>query len=348
MDNKIIKGFVTNINLNSVIIGGISIIAVIIISFFAEGFFSLRNLTNMLYQVSALGLLVLGITPVIIIGQLDLSLVAVMTVSSIIGTLVIGNTGNIALGILVILLIGAAIGAFNGFFVGKMKVVSFIVTLSVMIVGSGVAAYLTKSVTIGNLPEAYFWIGYGRVGVVPVSFLIYITLTIIGFIVMNNHYIGRWIYSIGNNVNASRLSGIPIETTIIFVFVFAGLMASVSGVVQSSKLGYASASMIRTGTLVNYIAAATIGGVSISGGKGNLLNAVFGTFVIVIISNAATFLGVGYYENLIIKGFIIVFIVYLDGISFDGIKSKYLNGSNTNDIDGNAVSDNAKTSRITT
>ena len=339
MDNKTIKGIVSKININSFIIGGISIIAVLVISFFAEGFFSLRNLTNMLYQVSALGLLVLGITPVIIIGQLDLSLVAVMTVSAIIGTLVIGNTGSIALGILVILLIGAAIGAFNGFFVGKMKVVSFIVTLAVMIVGGGVAAYLTKSVTIGNLPEAYFWIGYNRVGVIPVSFILYITLTIIGFIVMNNHYIGRWIYSIGNNVNASRLSGIPIETTIIFVFVFAGLMASVSGIVQSSKLGYASASMIRTGTLVNYIAAATIGGISINGGKGNLLNAVFGTFVIVIISNATTFLGVGYYENLIIKGFIIVFIVYLDGISFDRIKSKYLNGANNKNIDASTVSE---------
>jgi ribose/xylose/arabinose/galactoside ABC-type transport system permease subunit len=103
---------------------------------------------------------------------------------------------------------------------------------------------------------------------------------------------------------------------------FAGLMASVSGIVQSAKLGYASASMIRTGTLVNYIAAATIGGVSISGGKGNLLNAVFGTFVIVIISNASTFLGVGYYENLIIKGVIIVAIVALDNITFDRFKAK--------------------------
>lgn len=270
----------------------------------------------MLYQVSALGLLVLGITPVIIIGELDLSLVALMTVSSIIGTLVIGSTGSIALGIAVMLLIGAGIGAFNGFFVGKMKVVSFIVTLAVMIVGGGIAAYLTKSVTISSLPEAYYWIGHGKVGIIPIPFFIYISLTIAGFIVMNNHYVGRWIYSIGNNVKASKLSGIPIDKTIIYVFIFAGLMASVSGIVQSAKLGYASASMIRTGTLVNYIAAATIGGVSISGGKGNLLNAVFGTFVIVIISNACTFLGVGYYENLIIKGVIIVAIVALDNMDF--------------------------------
>ena len=122
----------------------------------------MRNLSNLLYQVSALGLLVLGITPVIIIGQLDLSLVALMTVASIIGTLVIGNTGSIFLGIVVMLLIGAGIGAFNGFFVGKMKVVSFIVTLAVMIVGGGVAAYLTKSVTIGSLPAEYVWIGQGQ------------------------------------------------------------------------------------------------------------------------------------------------------------------------------------------
>ncbi len=214
------------------------------------------------------------------------------------------------------LLIGAAIGAFNGFFIGKMKVVSFIVTLAMMIVGSGVAAYLTKSVTIASLPDAYVWLGQGRIGRIPVAFFIFLAITIISYFVMNKHYIGRWIYSIGNNIEASKLAGIPIERTIIFVFIFAGLMASFSGIVQSAKLGYASASMIRTGTLVNYIAAATIGGVSINGGKGNVLGAVFGTFVIVIISNACTFLGVGYYENLIIKGLIIVVIVVLDNINF--------------------------------
>ncbi len=305
-----------NINPNSAIIATLSLIVVIIISLMADRFFSLRNLTNLLYQSSALGLLVLGITPVIIIAQLDLSLVALMTVSSIIGTLVINHSGNIYLGIVVMLLLGAAIGAFNGFFIGKMKVVSFIVTLAMMIVGSGVAAYLTKSVTIASLPDAYVWLGQGRIGRIPVAFFIFLAITAISYFVMNKHYVGRWIYSIGNNVEASKLAGIPIERTIIFVFIFAGLMASVSGIVQSAKLGYASASMIRTGTLVNYIAAATIGGVSINGGKGNILGAVFGTFVIVIISNACTFLGVGYYENLIIKGSIIIVIVILDNIDF--------------------------------
>ena len=134
---KRLNRFFANVSINSAIIAGVSIVAVLVISFFAEGFFSIRNLSNLLYQVSALGLLVLGITPVIIIGELDLSLVALMTVSSIIGTLVIGSTGSIALGIAVMLFIGAGIGAFNGFFVGKMKVVSFIVTLAVMIVGGG-------------------------------------------------------------------------------------------------------------------------------------------------------------------------------------------------------------------
>lgn len=310
------KGSGFSVNPNSAIISTLSIIVVIIISLMADRFFSLRNLTNLLYQVSALGLLVLGITPVIIIAQLDLSLVALMTVSSIIGTLVISYTGNTYLGILVMLLIGAAIGAFNGFFIGKMKVVSFIVTLAMMIVGSGIAAYLTKSLTIASLPDEYVWIGQGRVGRVPVAFFIFLIITVISYLVMNKHYIGRWIYSIGNNVEASKLAGIPIERTIIFVFIFAGLMASLSGIVQSAKLGYASASMIRTGTLVNYIAAATIGGVSINGGKGNVLGAVFGTCVIVIISNACTFLGVGYYENLIIKGSIIILIVMLDNIDF--------------------------------
>ena len=313
---RLLQRTINNGNINTVIIMIIAVIVISVISIMADGFFSIRNLSNLLYQVSALGMLVLGITPVIIIGELDLSLVALMTVSSIVGTLIISLTGNIFLGITAMLLIGGAIGAFNGFFVGKMKAVSFVVTLSIMIVGGGVAAYLAKTITVSNLPESYYWIGQGRIGIIPVPFFIYAFLSIIGYIIMSKHYVGRWIYSIGNNAKASKISGIPVEKVIMYVFIIAGVMAAISGMIQSSKLGYASASMIRTGTLVNYIAAATIGGISIRGGKGNLLNAVFGTFIIVIISNACTFLGVGYYENLIIKGLIIIIIVAFDQINF--------------------------------
>ncbi|NDR55432.1 ABC transporter permease [Aliiruegeria sabulilitoris] len=303
------------IGLNTLIIIGLFGATLITVSIFAEGFFSVRNFSNVLYQVSALGFLVLGITPVIIIGHLDLSLVALMTVSAIIGTLVISVTGSTLLGVVVILAVGAAVGAFNGFFIGKMKVVSFIVTLAMMIVGGGVAAYLTKSVTISSLPDAYFWIGGGKIGIIPVPFLIFSAFVAVGLVILNRTYFGRWLYSIGNNEQAARVAGIPVERVILYVFIVAGLMAAMSGIVQSSKLGYASASMIRTGTLVNYIAAATIGGVSIRGGKGNLLFAVFGAFVIVTITNACTFLGVGYYEQLIIKGVIIVGIVALDQLA---------------------------------
>jgi len=320
------RNVLSGINLNTVVIMSLATIAVVVVSFMAEGFFSVRNLTNLLYQISALGLLVIGITPVIIIGELDMSLVALMTVSAIVGTLIIGLSGSITLGIFAALAIGALIGAFTGFFVGKMKVVSFVVTLAIMIVGGGVAAHLTKSVSISDLPEPYYWIGQGRIGIIPVPFFIFSFFALAGHLLISRHYVGRWVYSIGTNARASKMAGIPVERVVLYVFIFAGLMAAVSGIVQSSKLGYASASMIRTGTLVNYIAAATIGGVSIRGGKGSILNAAFGTIIIVVISNACTFLGVGYYENLIIKGCIIVFIVGIDQIDFAKVISKIRGG----------------------
>ena len=310
----------SNIDPNSALIIGVAVIAAVSVSFFAEGFFSLRNLSNVLYQVSYLGILVLGITPVLIIAQIDLTLAVLTPLSSIIGTLIIVKTGSITLGISAILLVGISVGAFNGLIIGKFKGVSFIVTLAGMMVGNGAVALLLKSRGIVNLPAGYTWIGQGKIGVFPIPFFIYISLTIIAFIFMNTHYVGRWIYSIGTNKSASKLCGIPIDLTTFFIFVFAGLMASVSGIIASAKLGFPSASMGGFNVLLNYIAAAAIGGVSISGGKGTVLNAVFGTFIIIIISNAMTFLGVHYYYRTTIQGAIIILIVALDNIDFEQIK----------------------------
>jgi ribose/xylose/arabinose/galactoside ABC-type transport system permease subunit len=311
-----------NINLNSVLVIGVAFIAVIVISIFAKGFFSLRNLSNVLYQVSALGILVLGITPVIIIGQIDLSLAVMMTTSAIIGVYTINKSGNVVLGIITALLVGVAVGAFNGLFIGKLKVVSFIVTLAVMIVGGGLSVLITMNKSVANLPPSYIKIGQGKIGIVPIPFLIFLFLAICTHFLLNNHYIGRWIYGIGNNEKASKFCGIPIDLTIFLIFVFAGLMAGISGVIQSAKLGSAAASMGRQGVILDYIAAATMGGVSIKGGKGTILNAILGTFFIVIISNSMNILGVGYYVTLIIKGVIIIFIVALDNINFESIKLK--------------------------
>jgi ribose/xylose/arabinose/galactoside ABC-type transport system permease subunit len=312
-----------NININSILVISIAFIAVVAISIFAKGFFSLRNLSNVLYQVSALGILVLGITPVIIIGQIDLSLAIMMTTSAIIGVYTINKTGNITLGIVTTLAVGIAVGAFNGLFIGKLKVVSFIVTLAVMIVGGGLAVLITMNKSVANLPAAYIKIGQGKIGIVPIPFFIFLFLAICTHFLLNNHYIGRWVYSIGSNEKASKFCGIPIDLTIFLIFVFAGLMAGLSGVIQSAKLGSASASMGRQGIILDYIAAATMGGVSIRGGKGTILNAILGTFFIVIISNSMNLLGVAYYVTLIIKGVIIVFIVALDNINFDNIKLRF-------------------------
>jgi ribose/xylose/arabinose/galactoside ABC-type transport system permease subunit len=182
---------------------------------------------------------------------------------------------------------------------------------------------ITMNKSVANLPAAYIKIGQGKIGIVPIPFFIFLFLAVITHFLLNNHYIGRWVYSIGSNEKASKFCGIPIDLTIFLIFVFAGLMAGLSGVIQSAKLGSASASMGRQGIILDYIAAATMGGVSIRGGKGTILNAILGTFFIVIISNSMNLLGVAYYVTLIIKGVIIVFIVALDNINFDNIKLRF-------------------------
>ena len=214
-----------------------------LLSVFAEGFFSVNNLTNVLRQVSVLGLLVLGVSPIIIIGNIDLSLAIIMTNAAIVGVSIIQRTGSVSFGIMTIIAIGIFIGAFNGFFIGKFKVVSFIVTFSVMMVGSGFAAWYTRAISISNLPEYYRLIGNGQIGFIPYSFIIYLLFVFITHLLLNNHYVGRMIYSIGVNPKASRLTGIPSEIIILFIFIYAGFLASMAGIIQSAKLGSASAAM---------------------------------------------------------------------------------------------------------
>lgn len=290
----------------------ITIIALVLLSIYAPGFLTLNNITNILRQVSVLGLLVLGITPVIIIGQIDLSLAIIMTNAAIVGVSITQKTGNSVLGIIIIIFIGIIVGAFNGFFIGRLKVVSFIVTLSIMIVGSGFAAWYTGAVSISNLPDSYRIIGNGQIGFIPFSFILYTIFIVITHLILNNHYVGRMIYSIGINPKASKLSDIPVENIILFIFIYAGLLASIAGLVQSAKLGSASASMGGQGIILDYIAAATVGGISIKGGKGNVLNAVLGTFLIILLTNSMNLLGINYYLTLMIKGLILIFIVGLE------------------------------------
>jgi len=290
------------------------VITCILLSIFAPGFMSVRNLTNVLRQAAFLGFLVLGLTPIILTGEIDLSLVVVMTNSAILGVTFIRETGSVIGGIGIILLVGIAVGVFNGFFIGKLGVISFIVTLAVMIIGEGFAAFFTQNISIKGLPESYCWLGRGTYGFMPVQFLIFLAFVILMYFFLHRSYIGRWIYSIGNNRRASILCGIPVQKVIFFLYMFAGLMGSLSGMVMSAQIGTASASMGRQRLLIDYITAAVVGGISIKGGKGTLFNAIVGIFLIVIFNNVMNLLGIDYFTNLALKGFFLVAIVTIDNL----------------------------------
>jgi ribose/xylose/arabinose/galactoside ABC-type transport system permease subunit len=236
-----------------------------------------------------------------------------MTDSAILGVAYISRTQNVFIGIIIIILIGMGAGAFNGLFIGKLRVVSFIVTLAVMIIGEGFAAFFTEgNVSLKGLPESYCCLGTGTVGFIPIQFIIFAALAVILHIILSKTFIGRWVYAIGTNQQASRLCGIPIERTIFFIFMLGGAMAALAGLVTSAQIRTASAAMGRQWVIINYIAAATVGGISIKGGKGSIINAIVGTFIIVIFSNAINLLGIPYFTSLAIKGLLVILIVGID------------------------------------
>lgn len=287
--------------------------ALVFLWFVAPNFFRYNNVVNVLLQTSLLGSLALGMAVVMIVGGIDLSLPANMAFSAVLGTMYMKATGDWLSGSAIMLAVGAGIGVLNGLAVAWLRMIPFVVTLATMTVVSGTSVWITNSVSISQLPEQFLdLVGARPFFNIPVTVFIVAIIAAVLAIVMRRSIIGRWAYAVGINDKAARVARIPIGAVVFSSYVLAGLLAGITSILLTARLGAASANMGNDGMVLDIVSACVVGGISIYGGSGRVASALFGALLITVLSNAMNLMGVSFYLSLVIKGFVIIAYVAAD------------------------------------
>jgi ribose transport system permease protein len=293
----------------------------------SPAFLSLGNGMTVALQVTSIAYLGIGATCVIITGGIDLSVGAVLALSGVVAALLVKAGMPVWAGMSAGLLVGALCGAINGLCVTWLKLPPFIATLGMMLVARGVALQITDAKAIGGLGEGFAELGNGslwrivKVGDdgfpdvvfpgIPYPVLLMIVLAIVVAVMLNRSTLGRHLYAVGSNSEAARLSGVNVARVTVFAYVLSGLLAGLTGCVLMSRLVTAQPS---EGLMyeLDAIAAAVIGGTSLSGGVGTISGTLIGAFVIGILRNGLNMGGVSAFVQQIIIGLVILLTVWID------------------------------------
>jgi ribose transport system permease protein len=279
-----------------------------------DTFLTVRNIFNILRQSSLIAILAVGMSMIIITGGIDLSVGSLIAISAAFGTSLHRTYGlSPILVLLAILLMGTACGTINGLLVSKAGIPPFIVTLGMLSIANGGALLITNGSPISYQPTWISVFGGGYVGPVPVSVMVMATIVLVGFVFLNNTLTGRNIYSIGNSLKAANLSGVPVDKTVTMAYSITGFFAGICGLLLIGQMNSADPSFGK-GYELDVIAACVIGGISLSGGEGNVLGVVIGALLMGVLKNMFVLLAVSGYWQTIIIGSVIIGAVAIDSI----------------------------------
>ncbi|WP_321818492.1 MULTISPECIES: ABC transporter permease [unclassified Paraburkholderia] len=283
---------------------------VVLASFVSDAFLSVSNLTNVLRQVVVVSLLATGVTFIIILGQIDVSLGAVVALTGTIAASVMSATGSIALAVAAGVAMGIVVGFVNGFVVTQFGIPSFITTLAMTTVARGGVLLYTSGVPVSGLGN-FGVIGQGSVGPVPISVLILIAVLLASWVLLNRTKFGRYVYATGGNSKAALASGINTRKVTMMAFVYSGILTAVGGIVLMSRINSGQPAG-GVGYEFDAITAVVVGGTSLMGGTGTIMGSMIGSLIIGVINNILNLLNVSSYWQQIAKGLIIAVAVILD------------------------------------
>ena len=278
----------------------------------SEYFVTVKNLFNVLRQISTNLLLACGMTMVIILGGIDLSVGSVIALS---GVLAAGGVVRYNLPIVPAMLLGVLIGIifglFNGFVISKTTIPPFIVTLATMNIARGLAGVYTGGSPVRVVTKEWQWIGAGYVAGVPVPVIIMIIVFIVSLLIINRTKMGRYIYAVGGNNLAATYSGINVSTVKFFVYTYSGIMAGIAGIILASRM-YFGQPTAGEGAEMDAIAAVVVGGTSMAGGSGKLGGTLIGALIIGILNNGLNLMNVNSFWQTVVKGIVILLAVTID------------------------------------
>ncbi len=287
-------------------------IALIVIFTICEPtFLNASNIFNILRQVSIVGVCSVGMTFVIITGGMDLSVGSVIGVSAVAGAMLLSHGVPIPLAFLIVLLIGAAAGVFNAFFINEIGIAPIIMTLGTMTTLRGVAFLLCGGFPVYGIPEEFLAIGQGYIGIVPVPVIIMAVVFAVGYLFLNKLAFGRSVYGIGGNEEAARLSGTNVKAVLYKVYIVAGVLYALAGLILMARVNSGQANS-GEGYEMDVITGCVIGGISISGGEGKIIGVVIGVLLMGTLTNGMVLMNVSEYWQKVIKGLVLILAVTLD------------------------------------
>jgi ribose/xylose/arabinose/galactoside ABC-type transport system permease subunit len=282
---------------------------------FTPGFVTTANLGNILSTLLPLFLVATGQTIVLITGGIDLSVTSIIALTSVTGAAIMNRDNGwlaasplaVPAAILAMLAVGVLIGLGNGAAVAWLRMPSFLVTLTAMIFFSGLAIWLTQSRNIGNLPAAFNTIG----GRTLIAFAVTTALALGAHGMLTRSLWGRWLYAVGHNPRAARISGVPVNGVIISAYAASGGFAAVAAVLYTGQAESGSPVLAQR-LLLDVVGATVLGGTSLFGGRGKILWTLFGALFLKLMDNSLNLLDLSHFTIMMLKGAVILFAAFMD------------------------------------
>jgi simple sugar transport system permease protein len=296
------------------------VLLIIVGAVVSPAFLTVSNFAGIGQQSSALGVVVVGESLILMIGGMDLSLESTFGLAPMVAAwLIVPITGygsgtdlSPYLGIVVLVAVGAAVGLVNGLLIVKGRLNGFIVTLGMTIVLAGLQNGIVKAQTLFNLPPAFGYLGSASFGQVPVSLVVAAVIFALVGLFLRYHRTGRAIYAVGGNPSAARAAGIKVERVKIGVYVAGSILAAVGGLMESGRVSAVTGQQgYQEGIIFSVFAAAVIGGVSLKGGRGNMIGAASGVILLGIVQDILDLANVSNYWIEAIDGAVILFALFL-------------------------------------
>lgn len=293
----------------------ILVIEFLIFSLASKSFLTLGNILSVGRQMSFTDIAAIGMTLVMLTGGIDISVGSMLAMAGVLCAKLSADVGlPLWIAVVITLLIGALFGLINGAAVTRLHIPALIATLATQTILKGIAYLLTNAVPVKNLSATYKFLGQGYIfGVIPVPLIITVALYVLAWWYLDKTYLGRRVYLSGGNEEAARLSGINTKWTITGTYVFSGVFAAIAGVLMAARLGSGQPS-VGSGFEMDVITATVLGGISVNGGKGKVVNVFVGACIMGVLANGMTMLNINQYLQWIINGLVLLFAVTMSNL----------------------------------
>lgn len=291
------------------------LVLIAVVSTMSPNFFTVNNLFNILQQTSVNAIMAVGMTLVILTSGIDLSVGSLLALTGAVAASLVGQDINALIAVAAALALGAAIGGITGIIIARGQVQAFIATLVMMLLLRGVTMVYTDGSPINtgfsDNADLFGWFGIGRPFGIPTPVWIMAIVFVAAWYLLQQTRLGRYIYALGGNEAATRLSGINVNKVKVIVYSLCGLLSALAGIIEVARLSSAQPTA-GTGYELDAIAAVVLGGTSLSGGKGRVFGTLIGALILGFLNNGLNLLGVSSYYQMIVKAIVILLAVLVD------------------------------------